>query len=636
MASTQALTLKQVSQSVTDNTSQVRIQWTATQTGQSHNYYTLTAYYWVSVNGGTETKYTVSTTLPQYSTNTILDKTITVNHNDKGECTVRVRTSLDTGISAGVVTKSATLKLDTIPRKSTLSASNGTLNTSQTLTVTRKSTSFTHTITYKCGSASGTICTKSSSTSISWKPPLSLASQNKTGTSVSVTFTITTYSGSTSIGSNTKTITCSIPSSVKPSCTISVTDISDAARLFGVSVQGLARFKIVVTPTLAYGSPIKSYSITANGKTYRADEVITDVINSSGNLNITATVTDDRGRTSSTVSSTQTIAAYSKPTVTSLSVGRYKRDDDGNLVDDEKGTLVNVKFSGRSSDVNSRNSVKCVLKYKKTSESNYTEIEFPEYERVFNITDGSYTFDADSESAYDIVFTIADKLYSDHDITSVSTGFVIMDWKGSGRGIAFGKMAELDNVVDVNMDLRLRWNMQMGNNAVIRGTSTDGTVKSTFQPQNENGNTVIGYGNYDHQSGSTNVYGHDINFGVSNIANPGTFRPYRRQGDTITATIRTSGYVTNSGKDVSFWIPVSVPIVGAPAVTVTSVNGFVLRQGNKYTHGSTDDSYAIPVRYEAFATMFYGIHVKAIFEDTTNVINNDSIGVFWNGTITFS
>ena len=79
MAVSQSLSVTEVagSANVADNSSKVRILWTSTQTGQSWNGYTRTAYYWVSINGGAETKYSVSYTLPQYSTKTILDTTIT-------------------------------------------------------------------------------------------------------------------------------------------------------------------------------------------------------------------------------------------------------------------------------------------------------------------------------------------------------------------------------------------------------------------------------------------------------------------------------------------------------------------------------------------------------------------------------
>lgn len=174
------------------------------------------------------------------------------------------------------------------------------------------------------------------------------------------------------------------------------------------------------------------------------------------------------------------------------------------------------------------------------------------------------------------------------------------------------------------------------NSGTIYGVDQNGLRKNAFQAQNESGNTIVGYGNYSNASGNTNVYGHDLNFGVSNIATPGTYRPYRRKGDTMTLTLRTAGYVTNGGKDVSFWIPLSMPVIGAPTVTITSGSGFALRQGNTYTHGSSATELVTPASYEAAVTMFHGIYVKAVFSDTANVTNNDAIGIYWNGTITFS
>ena len=122
MAVSQTLTVTEVSGSVntTANTSKVRILWQSTQTGESWNGYTKTAKYYVSVNGGAEIEYSVSYTLPQSSTKTIVDSTITVAHKGDGTGTVKVRTWMDTGISAGVVEKSSTLTLTTIPRASTL------------------------------------------------------------------------------------------------------------------------------------------------------------------------------------------------------------------------------------------------------------------------------------------------------------------------------------------------------------------------------------------------------------------------------------------------------------------------------------------------------------------------------------
>ena len=155
MAVSQSLTLTQVSQNQASNSSVVRILWKSSQTGDSWNGYTRTAKYYVSINGGAEEEYSVSYTLPKASTKTIVDVSIAVKHTSTGAGSIKVRTWMDTNISAGVVTKSASLTLTPIALKSTLAASNGTLGTAQALSVTRKNSAVTHTITYEGGTASG-------------------------------------------------------------------------------------------------------------------------------------------------------------------------------------------------------------------------------------------------------------------------------------------------------------------------------------------------------------------------------------------------------------------------------------------------------------------------------------------------
>ena len=118
MAVTQTLSLTEVAGSVNifANTSKVRILWQSTQTGDSFNGYTRTAKYYVSINGGAEKEYVVSYTLPQNSTKTIVDTTLTVTHKSNGTGTIKVRTWMDTRISAGVVEKTHTITLSTITK----------------------------------------------------------------------------------------------------------------------------------------------------------------------------------------------------------------------------------------------------------------------------------------------------------------------------------------------------------------------------------------------------------------------------------------------------------------------------------------------------------------------------------------
>ena len=159
MAVTQTLSVTEVAGSVntSTNTSKVRILWQSTQTGDSWNGYTRTAKYYISINGEAEREYTVSYTLPQSTTKTILDTTITVTHKGDGTGTVKVRTWMDTSISAGVVEKTQTLTLATIPRASTItSASNTTLGTPCTVKWTPLSANFRYKLNFSLGGYSYT------------------------------------------------------------------------------------------------------------------------------------------------------------------------------------------------------------------------------------------------------------------------------------------------------------------------------------------------------------------------------------------------------------------------------------------------------------------------------------------------
>lgn len=318
--------------------------------------------------------------------------------------------------------------------------------------------------------------------------------------------------------------------------------------------------------------------------------------------------------------------SYVKPTINGFSLNR---SNSSGTISDE-GTCASVKFNWTTS-----NSVKAVtIEYRQSGNTTWTTVT-----AATSGTSGSVNriiSGFDVEKTYDFRITVNDGTNSLIKSGMLTALMYLMDFKNGGKGVSFGKPAELDNTADFGFQAMFRDKVIFKNNTCIYGTKPDGTVFEAINLQNANGNLVFGYDNYDQKNGYTNMYGHDINFGVSNIANPGTFRPYRRQGDAITFTIRTSGYVTNSGKDVTFMVPFAVPIVGTPTATVVSGSGFILRQGAKYTHGSSASSYVTPASYTAVVAMWCGVFVTAAFSDTTNVTNNDSIGIYWNGTITFS
>ena len=311
---------------------------------------------------------------------------------------------------------------------------------------------------------------------------------------------------------------------------------------------------------------------------------------------------------------------YKKPSITNVSVVRS-----------EDGTTIDVSFDWSASVELDE----ALIVWENSDSSN----EYVDHDAT-GLTSGSISYsitDCNPEYAYTVRMTVTDVSDGSWTVSRSVAGLMFaMDVKAKAKGVSFGKAAELDGYADFGYKTRHRAAMEFENLKCIYGIAPDGTVKEVINPQNANGNFVIGYDCYDLKSGNTNIYGYDVNIGVSNIANSGYYRPYRRQGDAITLTIKTAGYVTNSGKDVTFHVPLSMPIIGSPTVTVTSNNGFVLRQGEAYTHGSSASAYVTPDSYEVAASMYMGVTITAKFSDTTNVINNNAIGILWNGTITFS
>lgn len=416
----------------------------------------------VTVNG---TKYSGTNTvgISANTTKTLASGTTTISHNADGTKTFSYSFSQEfaitfSGSNIGTKSGSGSGTLDTIPRKSTLSVGNGTLNTAQTLNVTRQANSFTHSIKAVCGTstlyikADGSTSTtevKHSGLSISFTPPLSWASQNTSGTSVTIKYTITTYNGNTSIGHNSYSKTCSIPSSVKPTISFSVSDEMEYLEKYGAYVQSKSKFKIIITATESYGSAIKKYNTTVDGKTYTSESFTTDVISGTDSMTINVTVTDARGRTAS-ASKTVTVLEYSPPKISSQKATRC----DSNGIKSSSGDYLTVTFNAEITALNSKNLASYAISYKKTRDNTYTDETLSTLSGQYSVSGGVFIFEADKSSSYDITITATD------DFASVNAKFTgssikkLWSWLTKGIGIAFGKIAEFENTVEFAMDAK--------------------------------------------------------------------------------------------------------------------------------------------------------------------------------------
>lgn len=275
MAVSQSLTLSQTGQNVAANTSQLRILWTSTQTGESHNDNTRTAKYYVSVNGGAETEYQITYTLPLQTTKTIVDATLTVKHNDEGRCAVTVRTWMDTRISAGVVELSKSLTMSDIARASTIGATAADIESVSLIAVGRKSAVYTHSIAYRFGSLSGYITedggvspseVKFTATSIPFTVPADFYMEIPNAKTAKCVLTCRTYSGSALIGTTTASFTVTASAELcAPSITGTVTDVKpDTVALTGndgTLVKYMSTALCAITAEARNGATITSKTI---------------------------------------------------------------------------------------------------------------------------------------------------------------------------------------------------------------------------------------------------------------------------------------------------------------------------------------------------------------------------------------
>lgn len=466
MAVSISISIAQNSQSVANNKSNVTVTLKASWTSGSYN--TLQKSGWLKINGTTYS-FTSSFNTGRTTTGsqTLFSKNVNIAHNANGTKTLSCSASFTTGVSSGTVTASASKTLTTIPRASSWNkAVNGILGAAQTLTITRQSSTFKHKLIWACGNKSGYIAgsstTFTTATSFTWTPSESLAAQNTTGTSVSIKLTLKTYDSSgNGIGTVSKTISCKILG--KPSCAVSVTDAAGYKNTYGSFIKGKSKYKVVVTATKYQGSPISSYRTSANDATYTTASFTTGVVKTSGI--IMATVTDGRGQTGSATFA-PSVLDYSDPVIRKLAVKRCNADGTEN----DQGSYVQVTFSATVTSLNSKNTPTYKIGYKKSTAAAYTEktssdssSTLNQYHGLYSVTDGTFIFEADSGSSYNVEFTISDGLSSVSRTTSASTGFTLMHWLASGTGMAIGKVAEAENVFDVGLNSYFRQDVCIGN-----------------------------------------------------------------------------------------------------------------------------------------------------------------------------
>jgi hypothetical protein len=505
----------------------------------------------VTVNGKTYSGSNSFGNMGSGATKTMASGSTTITHNADGSKQFSYSFSQEfaitfNGSSIKTISGSGSGTLNTIARASsfTLSSSSLDMGGTQTVNITRASSSFTHTIAYTFGSNTTTVTTKNTSTGISFTLPVSLASQIPNSTSGTCTVKVTTYNGSTAIGSATKTFTLKVPSSVKP--TVTALNPVYNNTLNGLTIAGKSTVTITPVASGSYGSSITSYSYNGAGLTGTGSTKTTGTL-SSGTYTITVTATDSRGRTNS-ASLSFTTYAYSNP---SVSASVYRCNSDGTT--NSSGTYARFRLSWNISNPNGQNKnlKQYRIEWKRSTSTTWSVSK--DWTNLGAYSATNYVVDCGSgwntSVSYDVRVTVKDS-YTTASVTStIGTISCIFNVEPSGVGV--GKMYER-GALDVNGHVYATTYTGSGNGKnIVMGTGSSdvyihNTVSGRFLQLKDNG--TLAYSDAPILMGTMSSSGHRwgvfTNIGGDGVMEVGKYLDFHESdGDTSDYALR----LTSSG-----------------------------------------------------------------------------------------
>ena len=401
-------------------------------------------------------------------------KSITVNHNADGTKSVTLTAEWDCGFDSSYTPRhlslSGTVPLTTIPRASIVSAAKtGTLGNALTISLDRKSESFTDKLYYKIGSNPVGLITSDAGTSYSWTPPINLATNAPNSATLSVTIISNTYNGDDYVGRSECQLTLSVPESVVPTLSVSISDPTGVSDTYGGYVQLRSKVKVDITASGAQGSTIKSYSIKV-GNIYASNSSsgTTDYLPNSGTLGITCTVTDSRGRTASQTQ-TITVLAYIRPTITAISAARCNQDGSANRA----GTYGKVTFSASITPLSNINTAAYAVQYREVGADSWSTADSPAAGN-FAPSDVSVVFPADKNKRFEVRVVATDAFESiGSSIRDLPAAYALYHLAKHLISVGIGRLCDKANAFQVGLDAYFDKNVQVdGDVSVARLRST--------------------------------------------------------------------------------------------------------------------------------------------------------------------
>ena len=426
------------------------VNWSATAQGGS------TAGRWstvfsgsVTVTDGTNVLQTKSMSgrIEQAKNNTVLlsgSFTVGTDANGNRNLAFSGQFQFETTAASGKSSGSRTFALDQKAMASTISSvtQNVTVGSSGgavTVNISRKSTAYTHTVKWTFGSHTAT--QTGQTTSASYTIPASWLSAIPNAASGTGTVTVTTFNGSTQVGTA-ATASFTITAGVNPSIGSVSVAARGAAYSAGVSgyIAGYSTALITASNVAGVnGSTIKKVEFIRDGAVLSSNTTPTYTYTTGTLTGTSATfsvrVTDSRGRTATKAASAITIQAYSLPAITA---NAFRSNSSGTATAD--GTYIRITASATATP-SANNITALTYATKATTASSYSS--------EANVGSGVTKSGFANTTSYDVRIKATDKLGGvAYKYFTIPTASYTMDFKVGGKGVAFGKVAETNNLVD--------------------------------------------------------------------------------------------------------------------------------------------------------------------------------------------
>lgn len=448
--------VEQGSQSITANTSTVNWRMTVSRTGAyyTHNHQGDST---LSLNlDGRNVHYSYPTWETSGEEYTLASGSSTISHNADGTKTLPISCTFNPNNGLhGTITVSASLSLTTIPRSSSVSVSPGVIGSSVTININRQSSSFKHTVRYSWAGKSGTIATNVD-TSTTWTIPLDFANDIPNSASGTGTVYVDTYSGSTKTGTQSTTLTASVPANVKPTFTgISLSDLNGAAQNLipngNTFIQVISNIKVAFNGAVgSYGSSITGYyaEIIGKNQSTSSDGGSLGIMNYHGTIKIRASVSDSRGRWSDTKEVSVTVLEYFAPAL-SFSIARTGSTS-STLTATRNAKIAPLTVSGSQ-----KNSMTLTFKVARLGTTNFQVDTGPatgSWTSISNLVNSQANLAGNylANQSWVVIGTLEDKFTRTDFMVNVATESVVLSYDRSGVGV--NKIRE-QGALDVKGDI---------------------------------------------------------------------------------------------------------------------------------------------------------------------------------------